>query len=369
MSWQEDLAELDRNLAEGRISADDYRRRRDELLSAASGPGTPAQPNSGPFAAPFRWDAAPAANPAPPSADATQVVNTGKPPVNPDADRTQYVRPVTPPPHTPPPHTPPPGNQLPPQVPGWQSGPPTTTPPWGGGDGFGPVMDPNPGWLAQGPEVFEEKSGGGKRVLAIVGAVVVLALIGGGIWFFTKDGSDPNQQGGGTVAAPTSETTTTTTKPKDSLSIIEMPGTVEDHSNITTFADAMKSNFLTAEEIAHYTTAGAGKARLAASRTSEGVHVLIFTAEATSPAAADTGRDSLHQQQLTYGMQEYPKSPKGVQSGQVEKNGQTPATIRGHYSAKSTIIRIQVNGDDLVKVASVYDDVLAEQLEVLAPNE
>jgi hypothetical protein len=359
MSWQEDLAELDRSLAEGRISADDYRRRRDEILSAASGPGTPAQPNSGPFAGPFRWDAVPAANPAPPNADATQVVSTGKPPASPDADRTQYVRPVTPPP----------GNPLPPQGQGWQSGPPTTTPPWGGGDGFSPVMDPNPGWLAQGPEVFEESSGGGKRVLAIVGAVLVLALIGGGIWYFTRNGSDPNQQAGQTVASSTSQTTTTTTKPKDDLSIVDLPGTVEDHTNITDFDDAIKSNFLTAEEIAHYTTAGAGKARLAASRTSEGVHVLIFTAEGTGPDLADAARDGLHQQQLTYGMQEYPSSPVGVQSGQVEKNGQTPATIRGHYSAKKTIIRIQVNGDDLEKVASVYDDVLAEQLEVLAPNE
>jgi hypothetical protein len=31
-------------------------------------------------------------------------------------------------------------------------------------------------------------------------------------------------------------------------------------------------------------------------------------------------------------------------------------------------VRIQVNGDDLAKVTEVYDDVVAQQLEVLAAN-
>ncbi|GAA3460452.1 hypothetical protein ACFFSW_19915 [Saccharothrix longispora] len=374
MSWQEDLAELDRTLAEGRISADEYRRRRDELLASATSSGTPPggtpaqqQPDSGPFAPPVRWDAVPPnprqPNPQQPNPDATQVVNNQ---ANPDktqvvsgqqrgqdAERTQYVTPIAPPP-----------NRMPQQ--NWQSGPPVSTPPWGS-DSFG---GDQPSWIAQGPEVFDEKPGGGKRVIAIVGAVLVLALIGGGVWWFTtQSGStDDNGQTGGTSSTSSPAPTTTTTKPKDDLSITELPGKVENHEAVTTFANSPQANFLTPEEIAFYTTAGAGKARLAASRNDDGVHVLVFTVQAETPAQADTARDALAEQQLTYGMEEYADSPTGVRSGQVEKGSATPATIRGHYSAKSTIVRIQVNGDDLKKVAEVYDEITAQQLEVLAAN-
>ncbi|MER6767386.1 hypothetical protein ABT266_45095, partial [Amycolatopsis sp. NPDC000746] len=37
MSWQEELRRLDEELASGRLSADDYRIRRDQVLSSAVG--------------------------------------------------------------------------------------------------------------------------------------------------------------------------------------------------------------------------------------------------------------------------------------------------------------------------------------------
>src|SRR6266567_4392063 len=125
MSWQEDLQQLDAALAGGQISADEYRRHRDEVLAKASGssvpaeasPASPAQPpgqsptpqsqygepgqqapgqqgqqgaeqapehqGQNYFPPPFRWQStAPSA-----SAEATQTIR----PVSPNSDSTQVV--------------------------------------------------------------------------------------------------------------------------------------------------------------------------------------------------------------------------------------------------------------------------------------
>ncbi|GAA3619928.1 hypothetical protein GCM10022267_02600 [Lentzea roselyniae] len=220
MAWQDDLRELDNALAEGRISADDYRRRRDTILAGPAAPQQPAAGQQAPFAPPFRWQAEPPTQQAaPPSADATQVVQTNQPPVNqpqpnpeatqvvtgggqrnPDSERTQFVQPVAPP------------NQG-----GWQSGPQNqqigAPPPWTtGGDGFS-MGDASPGWIAQGPEVFDDKpsSGAGKKILIVLVVMLLLGGIGTGVYFLV------NRQGGGggeTQAQSTSQTPTTTSKPK-----------------------------------------------------------------------------------------------------------------------------------------------------------
>lgn len=146
MSWQEDLQQLDTALAAGQISADDYRRRRDELLAKASGelagqqapqaphpstppPGMPVQPSTPPpgfaaqpstpppgfaaqpstpppgfaaqqapqapqsgqdyFPPPFRWQAVPPQQQQPSyTGEETQ---TMRPVGQPDAERTQVV--------------------------------------------------------------------------------------------------------------------------------------------------------------------------------------------------------------------------------------------------------------------------------------
>ncbi|TVT34247.1 flagellar basal body protein FliL, partial [Amycolatopsis rhizosphaerae] len=48
MTWQEELRKLDEDLASGTLSADAYRARRDQILSAAVTSGDPgSQPNQG----------------------------------------------------------------------------------------------------------------------------------------------------------------------------------------------------------------------------------------------------------------------------------------------------------------------------------
>lgn len=91
MTWQDELRRLDEELAAGRLSADEYRQRRDQLLAASNNPNSGAQPvqqppqqPGGPFPPPFRWDGAGQ----PGNADATQMVPGA---MQPGADATQVV--------------------------------------------------------------------------------------------------------------------------------------------------------------------------------------------------------------------------------------------------------------------------------------
>lgn len=283
MSWQDDLGELDRALADGRIPADAYRRRRDEILAASSG----AQP--GPFPPPFRWT-----SPDTTSADATQVVHTT----------------------------------------GWQPDPE-------------PIHPPSMTWLVQGSDVFHTVRPGRGRIAAIVlAAIVLVGLIVGGLLLFGHEGR--------LVARPSPGR-----RPPDALAIAALPG---DHG------DTPRQDFLTPREIGFYREAGAGPCRLATSTTPDGVRVLVFTTVASSPAAAADARDSLAEQQLLDGMRQAAEPPPGVQVAEVDRTAIVPATIRAHYTHGATIVRIQVNGDDLTSVRAVFQDVIRAQVTVLAPG-
>jgi len=104
MGWQDELRELDAMLAAGTVSADEYRRKRDELLSRASGSVAPVKPSPGQQAANR------------PVAQGPQ--GPGQPALGQPALGHPAPGPHTPGPHTPGPHTP--GPQT--------AGPPTPAP-------------------------------------------------------------------------------------------------------------------------------------------------------------------------------------------------------------------------------------------------
>ncbi|MDU0293448.1 hypothetical protein [Saccharothrix longispora] len=379
MSWQEDLAELDRTLAEGRISADEYRRRRDELLAAATSSGAvgstgtppaPQQAQSGPFAPPVRWDAVPPRpqTPQTPNPDATQVVNNqanqqagaDKTQVvssrqrGQDAERTQYVAPITPPPGMP--------QQQQQQQQGWQSGPPVGTPPWG--DSFSPV-DQNPSWIAQGPEVFDEGGGGGKgKVIGIVLAVVLLAGIAfGAYWLWGRDSG--SGQAGGDTSTSSTPTTTSSTPPPDPLPVGEIPGKVSTNKAVTDFSAVPNLKYLLDSEAALYTSSGASKTKLAQFTLDDGSKGIVLIVQATDTATAVSAAQGLHNIQVNNGMLEVADSPAGVSSGEVDaKNGQN-ARVRGHYSSKDLIVRLDVAAPTLAAAQKGYAESLEAQLEAL----
>jgi hypothetical protein len=116
MSWQEDLQQLDTALAGGQISADDYRRRRDEVLAKASG-GAPAQGGQVPPAQP----STPPPGFAQPSTPPPGFAQPGTPPPG----FAQPQQPSTPPPGTPQPQ--PSQGYFPPPF-RWQTTPPQQSP-------------------------------------------------------------------------------------------------------------------------------------------------------------------------------------------------------------------------------------------------
>lgn len=385
MSWQDDLRQLDQALAMGQIAADDYRKRRDQLLAAAAGsaaspaapaaeqpsapqqpapqqptpPPPPAQqpgpsqgPDSGPFAPPFRWE---------PSSDATQVVPGDSPdrtqvvgPVHSqDADRTQVFQPL--------------GQQRSTAQPPWgqqQPGRPEGAPPPWGDDQYGqPVSGLNPTWLTQGPEVFEssgEKKSGTFLKIAI--ALVVVIGIGVGAFFIIRGQGDDNQpQGGGTTTQ--SQPPTSTSRPKDDLEIATLPGQAAEKADVKEFSDVEATDVLKDEEKTAYKNAGADKARLVTSNLPRSIGALVMTVEVTSAETAKSGTTQLAQLQKSFTMKDYTGTvPAGVLAQQFAKSESLPAVIRGHYRHKNTIVRVQVAGDDMAQISKVFDEILAAQL-------
>ncbi|MBB5854229.1 hypothetical protein HDA45_004316 [Amycolatopsis umgeniensis] len=247
MSWQEELRNLDEELASGRLSADDYRLRRDQVLSSAVAYGDPAQQQvqqpghqpqqpfqqQQPVAPPPQQQAPQQQSGQPNSADSTQIIApVSQPPQSGEGERTQVVSnwqqqqadpnrtQVVPPMASPAGGFPQQGQASPaggfpqqgqaspaggfpqqqhqqhgyqqPQQQGWTDN--DASPPWGGSD-FPPISPVgSTEWVKQGPELFEDKPKGKGGKIAIIAVVAVLVLAGlgvGGYFAFKGGGDDP----------------------------------------------------------------------------------------------------------------------------------------------------------------------------------
>lgn len=237
MSWQEELRNLDEELASGRLSADDYRIRRDRVLSSAVAygdtaqpqqPATPPQPDP---AQPQYQQQPPAQQPQGSSADSTQIIAPVSPPqpsaeatqivssADVPAGRTQFVQPWqqaqpadpnrTQVVHSPAGGFPQPQGQggFPPpqQNQPWNAPEQDLSPPWGGSE-FPPIAPTSSNeWVKQGPEVFSDRPSrgkGGKIVLIALIAILVLGGLGvGGYFLFGK--KDGSSQAGGSTPSQT----------------------------------------------------------------------------------------------------------------------------------------------------------------------
>ncbi|TWF94530.1 hypothetical protein [Saccharopolyspora dendranthemae] len=249
MTWQDELQNLDAELAAGRISAEEYRQRRDTVLGRAQTGQTgqtpsnpdgfpqqeqtpPADPSSGgfpqqqpgqqqssPFPPAFSWgDAAKQQQPQQQAGnnEATQVVQNPflqqqqqqqQPPA--DSGSTQIVSVPQQPQQQQ-------WNQSQQQWNGQQQGwgpVETTGTPWGddlpgsGDSGEAP-------WMRQGPEVFESagKPGKGKLIAGLsIGAVLLVVVIVAVIFYFAGGESRPEQE---TAAPPAPPAPTTTELPQ-----------------------------------------------------------------------------------------------------------------------------------------------------------
>lgn len=267
VTWQDELQHLDAELAAGRISAEDYRQRRDDVMRRAHAEqsGTPsggfAQQTPGqqdpagqnPFPPAFQWGGGAGGHPQgqpvqgqPPQAQPPQGQPVqGQPPQaqppqagsdsgDGDSNSTQVVN-VN---QLPPTASPPQGTPQQPHPPyGWTHQPPQAPAPqpwpdqaawgpqqsWGTPDNQGtpwgdsdlPPEHGDTSWMRQGPEVFESAGGSSKgKVLGftIAGALVV-ALIVVGVFFLLSSGGQTQQKaGGGTDQQQPPPPTPTTSK-------------------------------------------------------------------------------------------------------------------------------------------------------------
>ncbi len=384
MSWQDELRRLDEELATGRISADDYRARRDQIMSAAVSPGGEPAP-----AAPQPNESTTIMQPVKPpqqdsgdadktqivpgqnvnQSDRTQVVGGGwqaQAPGGDDAARTQVVPGVPPQSGSfrPAPPQPGPGGFPPPNQPPWQQEQQYNeelSPPWGGQEFLPLAAAGTPDWARQGPEVFEnEKKSGTGKVIGIIAIVVVLLGVAAGAYFMFKP--DNTAGGGGPEETKTSEQKTSEAPPEPEGPIAELPGESVDMSDVDDFEKVVALNYLTEQEIAIYQAGTAGEATIARSKVGEN-NVIVLIVEVADAASAVTARDGLDTQQLDFGLvAREPAAPAGVLASVNEAASRGPL-IRAHYASGNFVVRIEVQGPDLESVNSTFDELLEAQLE------
>ncbi|MGH3815795.1 MAG: hypothetical protein ACRDUV_25660, partial [Pseudonocardiaceae bacterium] len=400
VAWQDELRQLGEEMAAGRISADEYRRRFDELTAQGSAErgATPPQdnppqqnqtpeqdsapeqdsppeqdPRDSPFPPAFKWDNTPNETTqviqpvGDGDAESTQIV-PAQPPPGPsydDSERTQVVQagPPGPPRYGQPTYS---SGGFPGEGDQWSQQ--ESAPPWVSSDPIQePIQEPNAGWMMQGPEFFEPepKESNVMRIVAIAAAVVVLVGIAFGAWFLFG-------RGGPSVAEPQQTTqqqtppATTTQPPVDPLAPADVGGIME-FKQVTSFEDVVAAAFLTTEEEDDLKAAGAAQSRLLVTNFSQGKATILVT-QLTSPGDAATARQQLASLQVDYGFA--PRTaPPGVESFERLDNADDPPLLRGLYVSRDLVVRIEMRGnapgDDPAGATAEFERILTQQLEKL----
>lgn len=394
MSWQEELQQLDSELAQGRVTPEDYRLRRDQLLGVAQGqppqtppggqpqqpaePQQPQQPSSSPFGQPFRWQ--PPANqqnqnqppPAAPS-ESTQVMRPiTDAPAGDSAERTQVVRNT--------------GDsaertQVVPNTGGFTPGP-QTPPPWqampqqGGHQEYGAApwsneLPPDFGkasWPSQGPEVFDSGSGGKNtgKIIAIVVAIVLVLGLAGGIYYFTA-GQSHNDATTPTSTTPNPTTTTSAPPPLPTGPFVQVPGKQVYNVNYP-IADAVTNHVPTEQEVALLKTSGAIQVAGVVTQK-DAMHEGIWAFQAgtgVDPKAILNAIDNF------YAQSKYEQVTSGIPTGVIARtlppsgpDGQR--AFRAHYISNGYVIRVEAYGPDPAAAEKAFRDLLKTETQKYAP--
>jgi len=411
VTWQEELRALDQKLAAGTISAEEYRRTRDDVLAKTMSQGAPAQPNaeqtqggpaeqqagqqpsgpqsggtqSGGFGSQPPWSSEATQFVAPVTdsratggaADRTQVVRSG------DADRTQIVPGIG----TPGPD----GTGAPAGGQGrgtwpvtgqqnWQqqqsgdygnSGPPWIRP------GFEPIASPAESWIRQGPEAFNSGSGNRSRIIGITVAVLLVAgLAVGGVLLFTN-------QSGTTQASPppaTTQSPPTTTKvklpqpppvkaaPVDTPhALVDPPGTARAGGGSLDLSTLATDNLLPKPMVDALNQAGMSEGLLKTT-SDNGVIVGLYGLTVRGQSDASTVAQAYSAVQSGGGVPaDAQRSMQGVPVFSTP-SGTTTSVFRAVYVLYNRVIIVEALGSDYNTVRQVFTQVLQQQVALAPPT-
>lgn len=341
MSWQDELRDLDAELAAGHISADDYRLRRDALLSSAVSQDADSDKDSD------GNTGQDGENTQIVSGDQERTQALGRHGTRPDdADRTQSVPGV------------PPQNLLgglPPRPapPGYHQEWPDDVEslPWAG-----PSLPPlasqsTPDWVRQGPEVFDEtrrsRRGPVTAIVVVLAAVVVV-----GIWW-NSTRTEP-------AAPPAGDPPPTTTSSAPPRPLDGVNGEIDETvSGGVTAAEAAENHQFSPEEATILDECRVEKGDVQVLYRATWYTVVHVFPCADTSAQPDTV-EKLTAQQKTYGFTAIaaPGGLPGMIIANAEDVPDAPVGARVFYASGDNVIRVEVRGHTRRDV----DDGLAEVL-------
>lgn len=393
MTWQEELRRLDEDLASGQLSADDYRARRDQVLSSAvtSGAAQPPQEQVSGNASEtqiIRPVTPPHGNPAQSAAEATQIVSASEV----GGERTQVVSNW----QTQQPSSPAGGFQQPQygtgqpsrsggfqqppyQQPPWNTSQEDVAPPWGNSDL--PPMAPSrsPDWVAQGPETFSAKhtSGKGRKVAFSVLGVVVLAGLGVGIWLLFIRDSGPDTP----VAAPPAQTSTAPTptvkplpeppaiKPEpadNATALVSPPGTVRDGGGSFDM-DKLKSSKLLPTAVITALDQGSMTSGLLKPSTDGGTTIGLYALSMPTPQSASAVAQVYATTQQTGGLPA--NRDLSLHGVPVYATTSGVGVFRAVYVLYNRVVIVEAFGSDRAAAQTEFKSLLAQQVTNAPPTQ
>ncbi len=348
MTWQEELRQLDSALAGGELSANEYRKRRDEILAAASSAQPPSPVIGPPAETPPGGEGDPAevtqvvsvdeshGTEHSSAADQTQIISdpTGAAAAA-AADETERTQVVSSPngssERT---------QMMAPQPPVWA----TQLPDPNAQTGVFPRQQP----MMPGPTVTpmdaqdlftsnKPPRGGGKKpwLIALV-IVVVLALAGGAVWFFAlREDSPPD------TANKQTEQNEPAPPPDVDISKIELPGEAAANGGEMDIAKAGELKVIAPAEAALLADAGVGP--VVYSGSAEGDYrYLLYSYKSEDAAAAEelTGKIADVQSQIGFQDTKVDEVPDEVAVSSVSNSAAT--AVRAVYTYGDTTIQLCV---------------------------
>jgi hypothetical protein len=349
MTWQEELRQLDSALAGGELSANEYRKRRDEILAAASSAQAPS-PIIGPPTGP-QSVAAPDEDKGDDDSEVTQIVTVDESKQtasSDDADSTQIIsNPVTNGASQPPVAE---RTQViaaasaPPQQPQWAALPPTQN----ASTGMFPPVPPPPSVSTVTPldaqDLFTSNKaarGGGKPWLVAVIAIVVLALVGGAVWWFAFRGTGSPASADAEQQTSQEKSASAEPPPPVDITKIDLPGDAVDNSGAMDIARAGELKVIAPAEAALLGDSGVN-ALVYSGAAAGNYRFMLYSFESDGPGKAKELTDAVSGVQQQMGLK--PITIGDVAHG-VQVTGLTngsAAVLRGLYTYGNTTIELSV---------------------------